>query len=140
MMQRSMSPWKLMDAVLSDLDRVTRTAFNTDIDVLETNDSVLVIANLPGVKPEDVNLSLTQNVLTLEARFDAPQFEGARVLHSERNANAQIKRSIHIPVRLSPDDVQANLEHGVLTVTLKKTPDATPKRITINSANNVIQG
>jgi HSP20 family protein len=140
MIQRTVNPWKLMDAVLTDLAQNTKSAFNTDIDVLETADSVLVIANLPGVKPEDVNLSLTQNVLTLEAKLETAKVEGAKVLHSERSVNAQIKRALRIPVRLSADDVQANLENGVLTVTLKKAAEATPKRIAVNAGTPAIQG
>jgi HSP20 family protein len=138
MIQRNMNPWKLMDAVFADLERATpRTAFNSEVDVLETADSVLVKFNLPGVKPENVNLSLEKNVLSLEAKLETALPEGAKLLYRERNAAGQIKRSIRIPVRLNSDEVQANLEDGVLTVTLKKAAEATPKRIEINSAKAI---
>jgi HSP20 family protein len=137
MIQRNANPWKLMDAVLADLDRGTRrSAFNSEVDVLETADSVMVVFNLPGVKPEDVNLNLERNVLSLDAKLQGQTFEGAKVLYRERSAG-EIKRSIRIPVRLNGDEVQANLEQGVLTVTLKKAADATPKRIEINGIKPV---
>lgn len=123
MMQRSASPWKVFDLVLNDIERTQAPRSNLQLDVVETNDSVLVIANLPGVKVENVNV-------TLEATSESALPEGANALHSERNASA-FKRSIRIPVRLSADEVQAKLEHGVLIVTLKKAVDATPKRITV---------
>jgi HSP20 family protein len=134
MIQRVVNPWKLMDVVLSDLERTAapRSAFNSDLDVLETSDSVMVKFNLPGVKPEEVNLNLERNILSLEAKVENTLPEGVKVLHRERSAG-QIKRSIRIPVRLSGDDVQANLENGVLTVTLKKAPESTAKRIEISA-------
>jgi HSP20 family protein len=136
MIQRNVNPWKLVDAMLADFDRntTTRNAFNSDVDVLETADSVLVHFNLPGVKPEDVNLNLEKNILSLEAKLETTLPEGAKVLYRERSVAPQIKRAIRIPVRLNSDEVQANLEHGVLTVTLKKAAESTPKRIAINGA------
>ena len=130
MMQRSASPWKVFDLVLNDLERTQAPRSNLQLDVVETADSVLVIANLPGVKVEHVNVTLKENILTLEATSETAQPESAKALHTERNTSA-FKRSIRIPVRLSADEVQAKLEHGVLTVTLKKAVDATPKRITV---------
>jgi HSP20 family protein len=138
MIQRSVNPWKLMDAVFADLERAApRAAFNSEVDVLETADSVLVHFNLPGVKPENVNLNLEKNVLSLEAKLDTTVPEGAKVLYRERSVAGEIKRSIRIPVRLNNDEVQANLEDGVLTVTLKKAAEATPKRIEINGAKAI---
>lgn len=130
MMQRNVSPWKVFDLVLNDLERTQAPRSNLQLDVIETADSVLVIANLPGVKTDNVTLTLKENILTLEATSESTLPEGAKALHTERTTNA-FKRSIRIPVRLSADEVQAKLEQGVLTVTLKKAVDATPKRITV---------
>lgn len=130
MMQRNVSPWKVFDLVLNDLERTQAPRSNLQLDVIETADSVLVIANLPGVKTDNVTLTLKENILTLEATSETSLPEGAKALHTERNVDA-FKRSIRIPVRLSADEVQAKLEQGVLTVTLKKAVDATPKRITV---------
>lgn len=130
MMQRNVSPWKIFDLVLNDLERTQAPRSNLQLDVVETADSVLVIANLPGVKSDNVTVTLKENILTLEATSETSLPEGAKALHTERNVDA-FKRSIRIPVRLSADEVQAKLEQGVLTVTLKKAVDATPKRITV---------
>jgi len=130
MMQRNVSPWKIFDLVLNDLERTQAPRSNLQLDVVETADSVLVIANLPGVKSDNVTVTLKENILTLEATSETSLSEGAKALHTERNVDA-FKRSIRIPVRLSADEVQAKLEQGVLTVTLKKAVDATPKRITV---------
>ena len=130
MMQRNVSPWKVFDLVLNDLERTQAPRSNLQLDVIETADSVLVIANLPGVKTDNVTLTLKENILTLEATSETTLPEGAKALHTERNVDA-FKRSIRSPVRLSADEVQAKLEQGVLTVTLKKAVDATPKRITV---------
>ncbi len=140
MMRVTTNPWKLMDAMLNDLNRVAPTqasAFNSDVDVLETADSVLVNINLPGVKPENVELNLERNVLTLSAKLESATPEGAKVLWRERPAG-ELKRAVRIPVRVTHDGISANLEHGVLTVRIPKSPEATAKRIEI-SANAPVQ-
>ena len=131
MMQRNQSPWKVFDLVINDLERTQAQRSSVQLDVVETNDSVLVIANLPGVKAEAVNVTLKENILTLEVTSETVLPEGAKSLHTERSNATPIKRSIRIPVRLSADEVEAKLQHGVLTVTMKKAVDATPKRITV---------
>jgi HSP20 family protein len=140
MMRVTTNPWKLMDAMINDLNRATpaqTSGFASDVDVLETPDSVLVTVNLPGVKPENVELNLERNVLTLNAKLENTAPEGAKVLWRER-PTGELKRAVRIPVRVTHDGINANLEHGVLTVRIPKAPEATAKRIEV-SANAPIQ-
>lgn len=129
MMRVQTNPFKLMDAVLADFERSAR---KSETDVFETSDAVLVKVNLPGVRPEQIELSLERNVLTLSAKLDETQPEGAKVLWRERTSG-DFKRLVQIPVRIAHDGIEANLEQGVLTVRIPKAEDAQPKRIAINS-------
>ncbi len=131
MMRINTNPWKLMDAVLADFERTGKTR-NSDTDVFETADAVLVKVNLPGVSPENVELQLERNVLTLSAKLEEITPEGTKVLWRERGSGEQ-KRVVQIPVRILYDNIQANLENGVLTVKIPKAPESQAKRIAINS-------
>jgi HSP20 family protein len=133
MMRINTSPWKLMDAVIADLERNTRTnhsSFATD--VFETPEAVLVKVNLPGVNREQIELSLERNVLTLTTNVEEVQPEGTKVLWRERPSGEQ-KRVVQIPVLIAHEGIEANLENGVLSVKIPKAAGTQPKRIEINS-------
>jgi HSP20 family protein len=133
MMRINTNPWKLMDAVLADFERTGKTTrSNSETDVFETADAVLVKVNLPGVSPENVELNLERNVLTLTAKLEENTSEGTKVLWRER-ATGEQKRVVQIPVRILHDNIEANLENGVLTVKIPKAPESLSKRIAINS-------
>jgi HSP20 family protein len=136
MMRIRTNPYSLMNSVLSELERNVATIRNAETDVLETNDSVIVKVNLPGVSPENVELNLERNLLTLTAKLEETQPENAKFLHRERVVGEQ-KRVVQIPVRIAGDKVEANLEHGVLTVTIAKAAESQAKRIAINAGNTI---
>jgi HSP20 family protein len=144
MMRIRTNPYRLMNSVLNELERnvanTVATVRNADTDVLETSDSVVVKVNLPGVSPENIELNLERNLLTLTAKLEDDFLKGAKFLHRER-AYGEQKRVVQIPVRIAGDSVEAKLEHGVLTVKIAKAADSQAKRIAINAGNtlNAIQ-
>jgi HSP20 family protein len=129
----SLNPWQILDDMRQTLDRPFRETalYQSDnpVDVIEDNDAIVVIMNLPGVKPEDVKLGLENTTLTIQAKLI--QNTDQRYLWRERSG-VDIKRVIKLPVRLNPDATQANLEHGVLTVRIAKAAEATARQIPIN--------
>jgi HSP20 family protein len=134
---RPVNPFKLMDEVLSSFEN-TQTPRNTSgVDVLEANDHLLVRVNLPGVKPENLDLNLEKNVLTLTAKPEVEVLpEGVKYLWRERN-EGEIKRQVNLPEYLSHEGIEAKLENGILTVKLNKAPQSTAKKITVSSANSL---
>ncbi len=89
MMRINTNPLKFMDAVLADLERSTKSSRNADVDVFETQDAVLVKVNLPGVQPENIELNLERNVLTLSSKLEESQTEGTKVLWRERPSGSR---------------------------------------------------
>ncbi len=133
MMRINTNPWKLMDAVIADLERNGKAQTQrAETDVFETPEAVMVKVNLPGVSPENIELNLERNVLTLTTKLEEAQAEGTKVLWRERTIGEQ-KRSVQIPVRITHEGIEANLEHGVLTVKIPKAPESQAKRITVNA-------
>ena len=132
-----LNPWKLMDEVLLSFENTPtprNSANTTGVDVLEAADHLLVRVNLPGVKPENLDLNLEKSVLTLTAKTEAEALpEGVKYLWRERN-DGEVKRQINLPERLSHEGIEAKLENGVLTVKLMKAPESTAKKITVAGA------
>jgi HSP20 family protein len=95
--------------------------------------ALVLKADLPGVAQKDLQLQLTQDVLTIsgERRSDAP--EGFSVHRQERRP-ARFARSFTLPAKVDGESISAELKDGVLTVTLPKAPESQPRQITVKAA------
>jgi HSP20 family protein len=102
------------------------------VDVYEDKDSLQVKAELPGLKKEDIAISLQEGFLTLSGeRKQEQKHEGADVYRAERWVG-QFERSINLPCSVEADKITATYNEGVLTVTLPKAEEAKPKQIPIS--------
>ncbi|MFN8557386.1 MAG: Hsp20/alpha crystallin family protein [Dehalococcoidia bacterium] len=107
-----------------------------DLDVVERDDALEVSAALPGVKPEDINLSIERNVLTISGESHSESEEkGGRFHHRERR-HGRFSRSIMLPMEVDPDACQADFEHGVLTIRLPKAEQARSRRIEVRGGES----
>ena len=97
----------------------------------EAEDSYYVEADLPGVKREDVELTLDNNVLRIAAERKAPEGE-RKVWHSERGYG-RVERTVSLPEKVDHDSIEAELSDGVLVVKLQKRPETLPKKIELKS-------
>jgi HSP20 family protein len=104
------------------------------VDVYESNGSLVVNAELPGLKPEDVGISLTDNQLTIKGEFQTED-EGERgnVYYQERQYG-RFERSFALPTGIDTEAVNAEFEDGVLKVTLPKSEETKPKKIPITKS------
>jgi HSP20 family protein len=95
--------------------------------------NLVLKADVPGLTDKDIQLQLTQDVLTVsgQRRSDAP--EGYSV-HRQERVPARFSRSFTLPVKVAVDAIAATLKDGVLTVTLPKAPESQPRQITVKSA------
>jgi len=102
------------------------------VDVYEEKDSLLVKAELPGLKKEDISISLDNGNLTLSGeRKQEEKRQDAGVYHSERWVG-RFHRTVSLPFRVDAEKIKASYNEGVLTVTLPKAEDAKPKQIPIS--------
>jgi len=101
------------------------------LDLTETDDEIRVRAELPGVDPKDIDLSLSGDELTIAGRKveDEEERDGART-YSERRFGAY-QRTIKLPCPVHPDKVEAEHQNGVVTIQLRKAESVRPKRIAI---------
>jgi len=104
------------------------------VDVKETDAEVLVSAELPGVDPKDVELTLDNGVLTIRGRKSetSEQKEGETVLSREIRYGS-FTRSLAMPAGVLADKASASFDKGVLKITIPKSEDAKPTRVPIES-------
>ena len=100
-------------------------------DVLDTGDVILIRADLPGVKAEQLKITLSGNTLTLRGEVEAEaELKDATYLHRERRVSGYT-RSIPLPAAIEANEAQAVFRDGVLSLTLPKTEKVRPKTIKV---------
>lgn len=99
-------------------------------DIYETEGALTVVMEIPGVEKKDVAISLEQSVLRVEGKIDFAKYEGLEPVYAEYNVG-HFQRSFTLSDKIDQDGIGAELEDGVLTLTLKKAKEAQPRRIQI---------
>jgi len=99
------------------------------LDIYQTPNEVVVKAALPGLKPEDVNIDITGETLTIRGESKAEQeVKKEDYLYQERRYGA-FSRSVVLPSGLKTDKAEATMEDGILTLTIPKAEEVKPKKI-----------
>jgi HSP20 family protein len=102
------------------------------INVWEKNGAAVVTAELPGMSIENIDISVTDNVLTISGTKKAHELkEGESYLRQERIPGS-FQRNVQLPFRVDSKEVDAKYEKGVLVVTLPRLKEDLPKKIKIN--------
>ena len=110
----------------------TRAA-NLAINMYETKDEVVVKAALPGVKPEEVEVTITGNTLTISGESkEENEVKEKDYVRKERQFSS-FTRSVTLPDGLKADQADASFENGVLTLKVPKTEEAKPKTIQVKA-------
>jgi HSP20 family molecular chaperone IbpA len=95
-------------------------------DIYETNDSIVVMADMPGVPASGVDISLEKNVLTIRGSVREASIEGLSLAYREYT-DGDFVRTFSISNEVDQDGIEARMSHGVLTLTLPKTGPTTRK-------------
>ena len=103
------------------------------IDLYQTNDEVVVKASLPGIKADDVQISVTADMLTLRGEFKAANEKKEATYHIREQRYGAFERSVILPTDVQTDKAKADFENGVLTITLPKAEAVKPKTISIKA-------
>jgi len=101
------------------------------LDLAETDDAVVVKAELPGIKSDDVEVLLQDDVLTIKGEKKEEKEEKTKNVHHVERAYGAFQRSFRLPATIQGDKVDATFKNGVLTVTLPKAEEAKPKAVKI---------
>jgi len=117
----------------STLGRQTQlfNGWSPALDLYQNADNVVAIVELPGMRKEDIEISLHDGTLTVSGERKSESVEGEKAERTER-VTGKFRRSVTLPARVETDKVNATYKDGILTVILPKAEDAKPKQIQIN--------
>jgi HSP20 family protein len=138
MSRRDYDPWggmlswrEAMNRLLEDSFVAGVGALQMPLDMYETRDAVVVRASLAGVRPEDIDVTVTGDTLTIRGELPEQAPAGVVRYHHREHRSGALARSVTLPLEVQPSRVEATFESGVLTLTLPKAERLRPKTITI---------
>ena len=105
--------------------------FVPSTDIYETEDALTVVMEMPGVKKQDINVGLENDRLRVEGRVASSKYEGLEPVYTEYNVG-HYARAFTLSNKIDQEKISAQVEDGVLTLTLPKVNEAQPRRIAIS--------
>lgn len=137
-------PMREMISLREAMDRLFNDAFTPSlglsggwqvpaVDLYQTDDEVVVKAALPGLKSDDVQISITGDMLTLKGEFKQEEEKKEKSYHLREQRYGAFERSFNLPTHVIADKAKAEFENGILTVTLPKAEEVKPKMITVKA-------
>jgi HSP20 family protein len=135
-----------MDRLFEDsfVSPLTLRSFNGEapgpaLDVHETSDELVVTAALPGLKAEDVDITITGQTLSIRGELKADEkVERDQYLYRERRFGS-FQRQLQLPVRVQGDATTATFENGVLTLSIPKAEDVKPRQIQVKASPKQVE-
>lgn len=117
-------------------------AWSVPLDVIENNDEYILRASIPGVNPDDLNITYSNNILTITGEVKREEETEEARYHMRERRFGKFSRSVHIPNRIEADDIDAQYESGELILHLPKSAEVKPKRIPVRTGQGekVIEG
>jgi HSP20 family protein len=109
------------------------TAARLPLDISENENEFVVKASLPGVKPEDVQITVHGDTVTIRGESKADEEKKGQTWHVRERRFGAFQRSFSLSAPIDSDKAQAHYDHGVLTLTLPKAEQAKPKQIKVGT-------
>jgi HSP20 family protein len=111
--------------------RTTTTAWAPAVDISERKDAYLVTVELPGLKPEDLDITMEDGLLTIQGERQFGQESSEQQFHRVERRYGAFRRSITLPAHVTAEGIQASFEDGVLQILVPKAEEAKAKRIQV---------
>jgi HSP20 family protein len=125
-------PFQLMRDLLVEPFRALQTGrdvtWNPSFEIRETDDAFVFRADMPGVRPEDLEISLIANQLQITGKREQEQQQDEGRYHTYERAYGSFSRMFALPDSADVDNIRAELNNGVLTLSVPKKPGAAPQR------------
>ncbi len=100
------------------------------LDLYQNNDNVIAVVELPGMRKDDIDISLHDGMLTIAGERERTSDEGENAERTER-FSGKFRRSVSLPTRVDAGKVNASYKDGILTITLPKAEEAKPKKVEV---------
>lgn len=138
------NPYREMNHLINAMDRRVDSRYLSPrhlapqnwavaVDVSESEDEYLIKASLPGINPEDLDINIESNVLSIKGEYKEEEEHEDRQYHMRERRSGNFCRSFSLPNSVNTEAIEATYEAGVLTLSLPKAEEAKPQRIDVKS-------
>jgi HSP20 family protein len=111
--------------------QATTTAWAPALDISERKDAYLVTVELPGLKPEDLDITMEDGLLTIQGERHYTSESSEQQFHRVERRYGAFRRSITLPAHVMAEGIEASFEDGVLQILVPKAEEAKPKRVQV---------
>lgn len=142
---QSANPWREIEQLQREMNRLFSSIGSTSrptiaasypaINVWGNEDGVVVTAELPGVLPEDIDISVVGDTLTLSGTRQPDELKEGEQYHRQERRYGSFTRTFQLPFRVEADNVDAKFEKGVLHISLPRLEAEKPRKISVKSAS-----
>jgi HSP20 family protein len=128
-------PFREMAPLLNRFESMRPDAWAPSFEVRETKDAYVFKADVPGVKKEDIDVSLSGNRLQVSGKRDAERETKDDTFYTYERSYGSFTRAFTLPADIDPDHVRSELKDGVLTLAVPKKAEAQTKKIAIGTGS-----
>jgi len=132
-----MEPFGDLDKVFEDLKKGSVAGFAPAIDMYEKGNNVIVEAELPGIDPEKVDISVEDDVLTIKGKTEKKSEVEEKNYYRKEMQAGSFYRSVLLPAHVQGDKAEANFEEGVLKITIPKEKAKEAKKVKVTAKKKV---
>ncbi len=142
-------PWSLINLLHQDLDQIAGRRLGVPgsdsngtsvadwapaVDIVEEKDRYVLRADVPGVKPEDIDVNMENGVLSVSGERHAETTAEAQGMRRVERVSGKFYRRFNLPDTADAEDISAKSANGILEVVIPKQPEIAARRITVESA------
>ena len=126
-----------LDSLQDDMSRVFgggrawRRAIYPPVNAWLSDDGVILDVELPGVNPDDVDISVVKDELTISGKVGVAEGDKDRKYYRRERPSGEFSRTLRLPFAANPDGVSANYKNGILRISVPRSEDTKPKKIAI---------
>ena len=138
------TPWQEIDRLHREVDRLFSDPFATDggrtaptypaMNVWTNEDGAVVTAELPGVNPNEIDVSVVGDTLTLSGSRQPEELAEGNTYHRRERGYGKFSRTFQLPFKVETDKVEALFEKGILHLSLPRAEADKPRKITVKSS------
>ena len=139
MLYRTIDPWRQINDIQREMNRLFDASSRTSgyeypaINIWTDTDKALVTVELPGYDKNDVDISLTGDVLRLHGSRNAPECKEDECFHRQERKYGVFDREIKLPFAINANNVEATFKNGILNFSLLRAEEYKPKKIEIQT-------
>ncbi len=132
---------RLFDNVTPDHEWSQPTMWGLAVDMVENKDDFILKASVPGINPDDLDISYSDDTLTIKGEIKEENQVKEDQYHLRERRFGAFMRSITLPTKIKGDAIEASYQNGVVTLRLPKAEEVKPKRISIKVGDQkIIEG